>query len=172
MGAPFLRGEVPASAKVTLTSAPPPQTATPSRPTVASSFPQSSDTLLVVLPFSDEISGLRVNDQANSILIELDGQSVTNGQPFTRPLSAMNLQVWLLLKDGRTVPQRERPAHVDVRSLDASETVDAMNFLFDYFAPTELASLVVSVNGKMYVRQIHVPAIPRRRAEREQQPSR
>ena len=47
-----------------------------------------------------------------------------------------------------------------------------MNFLFDYFVPTELASLVVSVNGKMYVRQIHVPAIPRRRAEREQQPSR
>ena len=38
MGAAVLRGEVPASAKVTLTSAPPPQTATPSRPTLRRPF--------------------------------------------------------------------------------------------------------------------------------------
>jgi hypothetical protein len=166
LGAAVLRGEVPASAPITLTAAP------TSRPTESLSSPPSSIPLVVVHPFSDEISFLRVNDQANGILIELDGQSVTGGQPFTHPLSAMSLQVWLLLKDGRTVTQREQPEHVGVRNSHSFETLDAMNFLFDYFAPTELAGVVVSVNGKMSVRQIHVPAIPRRTPEREQQASR
>ena len=48
---------------ITLTAAP------TSRPTEASSSPQSSIPLLVIHPFSDEISDLRVNDQANGILI-------------------------------------------------------------------------------------------------------
>jgi hypothetical protein len=121
---------------------------------------QSTDlptrTLLSVRPLSDEIRDLSVNETSQYIEVEMRGRSWRDGEKEPRPLwlSGTTIQVWLLRSDGKVVAQREKPVSVVVGNAGSSQGI--MQAHFDPVPPQELAGVVVSVDGKLYVREIKV----------------
>lgn len=91
------------------------------------------------------------------ILVQLSGQSTPNGKtnPNPKPLSGMAIQLWLLRTDGTAVPQHGKPGFVGLSNM--GEVTDMMSLLFEDAPTKDLAGVVVSVNGKFYVREIKAP---------------
>jgi hypothetical protein len=111
-------------------------------------------TLLSARPLSDEIRDLSVNETSQYIEVEMRGRSWRDGEKEPRPLwlSGMTIQVWLLGSDGKVVAQREKPVSVVVGNAGSSQGI--MQVRFDPVPPQGLAGVVISVNGKLYVREI------------------
>jgi len=66
-----------------------------------------------------------------------------------KPLSAMRIQVWLLRTDGTALAQSQEPV-----SIGSATGVNTMRFTFAPVPARELAGVVVSEDGKLFVRVI------------------
>jgi hypothetical protein len=109
--------------------------------------------LLEARGLNEQIGQLLVlRDSAGGLVVELYGQSVRYGQPFTRPFSGMAVQVWLLRRDGTTVTRHGEPGHVGIGN--AGESTDIMTFGFADVPSKDLAAVVVSIDGAVMVRSI------------------
>ena len=69
----------------------------------------------------------------------------------------MAIQVWLLRADGTAIDQRgpkpwKQPGTVGLSN--AGSVTDIMSFSFEHTDPKELVCVVVSVNKKLFVREI------------------
>jgi hypothetical protein len=125
-------------------------------------------TLLAPAPLSDEITALTVTEYSSRcagikpqpemgdgppcIQVKLNGPAVHDGASSPNLLSVGTTQVWLLRKDGTAVGSLIQP-------MDAMWSADipfphGMVFTFQTVPPQELAGVVVSVNGKLFVREI------------------
>jgi hypothetical protein len=126
-------------------------------------------TLLAPAPLSDEITALTVTEYLGRcagikprlgtgggppcIQVKLNGPAVHDGASSPNPLSVRTTQVWLLRKDGTAVGMNL------IQPMNAMWSGDipfpyGMVFTFEAVPPQELAGVVVSVNGKLYVREI------------------
>jgi hypothetical protein len=120
--------------------------------------------LLAPAPLSDEITELTVTarpeftDSPAYIEVLLQGQSIRPGEVDPKPLTGMTLQVWLLRTDGTTLAQARKPIHV--RGFAPGLSTAEMLFAFPPIPLQELAGVVVSVNGKLYVREIKATSTP------------
>jgi hypothetical protein len=116
--------------------------------------------LLAPAPLSDEITALTVTarpeftDSPANIEVLLQGQSIHPGEVDPKPLTGMTLQVWLLRTDGTTLAQVRKP--INVRGFAPGLSTAEILFAFPSVPPQELAGVVMSVNGKLYVREIKV----------------
>jgi hypothetical protein len=70
-------------------------------------------------------------------------------------LKYFNIQAWLLRADGTALAQASPPGHVGVGN--AGESTDIVAFTFNRAPATEIAGVVVSVNGSLYIRKISNP---------------
>jgi hypothetical protein len=112
--------------------------------------------LLTVAPLSDDVNFLYVvahSEATNSpafIEVILEGQS---GGTNPRRLSLQAIQTWLLRADGTAVLAMPKSFHD--RPMRGDTDSDIIIF-FDFVSvpPQDLAGVVVSVNGKLYVREI------------------
>jgi hypothetical protein len=114
--------------------------------------------LLVADRLSDEITAMDVSEMGMDgipryLSVNLQGHVGTVGK-----LAAMTIQVWLLRADGTTVTQKETfPCY------DCFESIPPTDYRRFTFAPVpakELAGVVVSVSGKLYVREIKATSAP------------
>jgi len=120
-----------------------------------------SQTLLAPAPLSDEITALSVTEYSGmggppGVQVALQGPQVHDGA--RNPLSVRTTQVWLVRKDGTTVGDLSHPMEtIDNASVrDFGVVTYGLLFSFQPVPPQDLAGVVVSVNGKMYVREIKV----------------
>jgi len=95
--------------------------------------------------------------QPAMLIVQLYGASWRNGEANPRPLSGMAIQVWLLRADGTAMDQRgskpwKQPAAVGLSNLGS--VTEIMSFSFEHTDPKELVGVVVSVNKKLFVREI------------------
>jgi hypothetical protein len=110
--------------------------------------------LLRVGRVSEDVGGLRVFERdtygvPESFHVDVDGVPT----PTNRlPLSGMTIQVWLLRADGTSLTQRDKPSRMS--AANPWEHSDTIEFAFVPTPPEELAGVVVSVNGTLYVREI------------------
>ena len=127
--------------------------------------PQTSPTALRILlrvenP-SDDIAALSVveavhpNGAPRTLSVELQGQVMRVGQQSK--LAGMTIQVWLLRADGTTVAQGKCSG---CDSFTSTPPVDHRQFTFAPVPAKELAGVVVSLNGKLFVREIKVTSTP------------
>ena len=72
------------------------------------------------------------------------------------------IQAWLLKTDGTAVPQSSKPSMMNLGSIGDYST-DYLFYMFSKVPANELAGVVVSLNGKLYCRQIemngHEPSV-------------
>jgi hypothetical protein len=129
----------------------------PTAPSAQQGVP--SQTLLAPAPLSDEITALTVTEHSGmggppGVQVTLQGPQVHDGA--RNPLSMRTTQVWLLRKDGTTVGDLSKPIEmIDNSSVrDFGVVTHWIRFTFQLVPPQELAGVVVSVNGKLYVREI------------------
>jgi hypothetical protein len=125
--------------------------------TATAHAPQPTRHVLDVRNLCDEIHGLLVLETPEILEVQLDGESVkfdqNSSRPmFSRPLTGFDIQVWLLRSDGTAVTQAYRPGHAG--AANAGSVTDMMTFTFNRVPSTELAAVVVSVNGNPYIRKI------------------
>jgi hypothetical protein len=120
-----------------------------------------SQTLLAPAPLSDEIAALTVTEHSGlggppGVQVALQGPHVHDGAKNL--LSPRTTQVWLLRKDGTTVGDLSKPIEmIDNSSVrDFGVVTYGMLFTFQAVPPQDLAGVVVSVNGKLLVREIKV----------------
>ena len=111
-------------------------------------------------PLSNEIGGLFVdepytNGAPESLHVTVPGVPTTSN-PL--PLSGITIQAWLLRADGTALVQRDKPVRRSVN--DPGVHSDSIDFTFTPVPLNELAGVVVSVNGKLYVRQMKVHSTP------------
>jgi hypothetical protein len=112
--------------------------------------------LLTAAPLSDEISSLMVvarSGSANSpayVLLRIQGQ-YAKGNP--NRLSHQTVQAWLLRADGTAVPAIPKLDAPD-RPMTGDIGPDIIFFAFVTVPANELAGVVVSVNGRLLVREI------------------
>jgi hypothetical protein len=112
--------------------------------------PFSARVLLALAPLSDEISSLRV-----TALSEGAGSPAFIEVSLVDPrrLSGQTIQAWLLNADGTAVATMPKSFHD--RPTEGFVIPDLIYF-FDFVSvpAKELAGVVVSVNGKLYAREI------------------
>jgi hypothetical protein len=127
----------------------------PSRPQVSE---PPGRVLLTAAPLSDEITGLTVTAYSGAgrpayIEVSLMGRDINNGRTNRgqRPPPFGATQAWLLRKDGTTVPKFD---------LGWWDIPFATRFAFQPVPASELAGVVVSAKGKLYVREIQVTSTP------------
>jgi hypothetical protein len=111
--------------------------------------------LLRVAPLSDDVSQLSVLSYSEEagimpgfIEVALSGRH-RNADPKRLPIQT--IQTWLLRTDGTAVAAMPKSFH-DRPMMDIDP--DVVFFDFVPVPPRELAGVVVSVNGKLYVREI------------------
>jgi hypothetical protein len=86
--------------------------------------------------------------------LQLDEVSLTVGggssfKPYPAPdVSGLGLQVWLLKKDGTSVPQLNKPYLIGIGN--AGWDTDYMIYAFKKIPSSELAGIVVQVKGTLY----------------------
>src|SRR5580693_1570431 len=139
--------------------------ATRAYPQVPSEHLYSTRPLLSNVPLSDEISidvielSQGVGSQPPMLVVHLWGQPIRSGEtnPHPRLLSEMATQVWLLRADGTSVAQRPKMPCVGDR---AGVVTDTACFSFDDAPRQDVAGVVVSVDGKLYVREIKANPAP------------
>jgi hypothetical protein len=116
-------------------------------------------TLLAPAPLSDEITALTVSEYSGTggpprVQVALQGPQVHDGA--RNLLSVRTTQVWLLRKDGTTVGELRQP----IETMDRASVRDfglvtyGMLFTFQPVPSQDLTGVVVSLNGKLYVREI------------------
>jgi hypothetical protein len=105
-------------------------------------------------PLSDGIQAVTLMDQKQFLVVDLAGPSVPDfrGEKPTRP-SAMGLQVWVLRKDGTAVPPRSAMRESAWGSMGGWATL-SQELTFQHARFEDLAGVVVSVNGKLIVREM------------------
>jgi hypothetical protein len=115
--------------------------------------------LLAPAPLSDEIAALSVTEYSGMggpprVQVALKGAQVHDGA--RNPLSVRTTQVWLLRKDGTTVGDLSHPMEMigNASVRDFGVVTYWLLFSFQPVPPQDLPGVVVSVNGKMYVREI------------------
>ena len=113
---------------------------------------QATRYLLHVSPLSDEITNLWVVETPEILEVQFDGQCTRVGETNTKPLSGMTLQAWLLRADGTALAQRSNPSRASAGGSGCKP--DLMIFSFEHVPPKDLAGVVVSVDGKLFVREI------------------
>jgi hypothetical protein len=80
------------------------------------------------------------------------GQYFANPAKFAvRHLKDMNIRVWVLKADGTALAQKQG---TDGSLCKSGTCQDRMMFVFEHAAPSELAALVMQVDGKLIVRKI------------------
>jgi|SRR5579864_689549 len=118
--------------------------------------------LLRASALSDDVSFLgavaysKETDRPAFIEVSLIGQ---HGKADAKRLPSLTIQTWLLRVDGTAVAAMPKSFHD--RPMTGDIDPDVVFFDFVPVPPQELAGVVVSVNGKLYVREIgsSVPAI-------------
>jgi len=127
--------------------------------------------LLTAAPLSDQITALTVTEYSGRcagikpqpgtgdgppcIQVKLNGpvwRTITDGVSSPNLLSVKTTQVWLLRKDGTAVGNLIQPMNA-MRSGDSPIPYGVL-FTFQPVPPQELAGVVVSVDGKLYAREI------------------
>jgi hypothetical protein len=139
--------------------------ATQPYPQVPSEHLHSSRPLLNNVPLSDEISidvielSRGVGSQPPMLVVHVWGQPVRSGgtNPHPRLLSEMAIQVWLLRADGTSMAQRPKMPTIGDR---AGVVIDTTSFFFDDAPRQDVTGVVVSVNGKLFVREIKATSTP------------
>jgi hypothetical protein len=89
--------------------------------------------------------------------VKLNGpvwRTITDGVSSPNLLSVRTTQVWLLRRDGTAVGNLIQPMNA-MRSGDSPIPYGVL-FTFQPVPPQDLAGVVVSVSGKLYVREIKV----------------
>lgn len=124
----------------------------------ATAFPAQSrpseHPLLSVSAVSDDISQVVVTDDQGNLQVHIDGQGIpagvvppANWKPGI-PLEKLNLQVWILRRDGRAAKAAGKPG-LSGRG-NGGWKVASMVFSFERTARRDLAGVVVSSGGTLY----------------------
>ena len=96
-----------------------------------------------------------MSEQPTVFLVQLP---IGGGSSFVkRPppdVNSLDLQVWLLRKDGTAIPQHDKPTSIGIAN--AGSDTDYMIYTFEKVASYELAGIVVRVKGKLYCQEIGV----------------
>jgi len=129
-------------------------------PQVPSRQVHSFRPLLNTVPLSDEISVdvielfEGVGAQPPLLVVQLGRLPTRSGEsnPHPQPLSGMAIQVWLLRADGTSVAQRQKRSIVAPEQ--AGVITETTSVFFDDVPHHDVAGVVVSVDGKLYVREI------------------
>ena len=105
---------------------------------------------------SKDVSSLEVQDTGGSLVVLLYGKSFPDSvqlfKPF-KPFENTTAEVWLLRHDGAAQPRLGNPpAKIGVGN--AGSSTEIMSFDFARSSPKDLAAVVVSVNGEMFVRKV------------------
>ena len=102
---------------------------------------------------SKDVASLSVQDTGGSLVVLLYGKSVpASATPF-KPFENVTAQVWLLRRDGTAQPRLgEAPVKAGVGS--GGFVQEIMSFGFAPSAAQDLAGVVASVNGQLFVREI------------------
>lgn len=114
---------------------------------------------------SQDIAHLVVSEQLSSngdiLVVELIGPGMPDDyiqlpgfKPPTRPLGDLGIEVWLLRVDGTALKQRANG--VPSVTGNAGSISKREMFVFEHIAPKELAGVVVRLDGKLFVRDIHL----------------
>jgi len=135
-------------------------------PQVPSGQMHSLRPLLNTVPLSDEINVdvielfEGVGTQPPMLVVQLGRLSTRSGEssPHPQPLSGMAIQVWLLRADGTSVAQRQRWSIVAPAM--AGVMTDTTSVFFDDVPRQDVAGGVVSIDGKLYVREIKANPAP------------
>ena len=130
--------------------------------------------LLAPAPLSDEITALTVTEYSGRcagikpqpgagdgppcILVKLNGPAVHDGTSSPNLLSVKTTQVWLLHKDGTAVGNLFQPGAA-MWSGDFPIPFGLV-FTFQVVPPQELTGVVISVDGKLFVREIKASSTP------------
>jgi len=115
--------------------------------------------LLRVAPLSDDVSQLSVLYHSEEvgivpafIEVTLDGR---HGNADPKRLPIQTIQAWLLRADGTSVSQMPKSFHgFPLSEATTDYYPDAVSFDFVPVPAKDLAGVVVSVNGTLYVRAI------------------
>jgi hypothetical protein len=105
-------------------------------------------------PLSDGVQSVSLMDQNEFLLVDLAGPSVPEfrGEKPARP-SAAGLQVWVLKKDGTAAPPRSPMRESAWASMGGWATL-SQQLTVGHARFEELAGVVVSVNGKLIMREM------------------
>ncbi len=95
-----------------------------------------------------------IGSQPAILVVQLDGEGAIDGQKLQKPLDGMALQVWLLRADGTAIARRGKGQPASVNVSMAGGYNDSVAFTFEDGPPKELAGVVVSINGNLFVREI------------------
>jgi hypothetical protein len=83
------------------------------------------------------------------------GQYLGNPASFVRHLKDLKIQVWVLKVDGTALTEKSRPGTESPHLIcNAGDCTERMDFIFEHIAPSELAAVVIRVDGKLIVREI------------------
>lgn len=93
--------------------------------------------------FREQLSGF-------SLQVPIGSRKI--GEPMSNPRN-LDLQVWLLKSDGTSISQLKKPSEVSIGSIFDYST-DFIIYEFQKVPVNELAGVVVSLNGKLYCREI------------------
>jgi len=125
-------------------------------PTLLASMPLSDEITMTVTEYSDRCPGIRPQagtaDGPPCIQADLHSLAFRPGVESVDRPSARNTQVWLLRNDGTVVGNLSQPVTA-MHAVGGYNTLEVV-YAFQPFPPQELAGVVVSVNGKLYVREI------------------
>jgi hypothetical protein len=110
---------------------------------------QTPPSIVSLGPLSAEIPNLAVESQPSGVVVSIGFPARRTGSPpSTRP----RIQVWLLKSDGNAVIQKGVSGIVGGVPASSSSATDF--FRFNPVQLSELAGVVVSIDGKLYVREI------------------
>jgi hypothetical protein len=120
------------------------------------------------------ITDFTVAEQMDVISVDINGGSVPDalcklkgvpgqnnicGQYLAHPdryslrkLKDMNIQVWVLKTDGTALTKKSRLEGITI--CNAGSCTDSMMFVFEHAAPSDLAAVVMRVDGQLIVREI------------------
>jgi hypothetical protein len=68
--------------------------------------------------------------------------------------NTLDLQVWLLKSDGTSIPQLNKPSMISFSNFGGDSSTDYMFYTFQKVSVNKLSGVVVSMNGKLYCREI------------------
>jgi hypothetical protein len=139
-------------------TAPPTQQGAPTQTLLAPAPLSDQITALTVTEYSGRCAGIKpqpgTGDGPPCIQVKLNGPAVHDGTSSPNLLSVKTTQVWLLRKDGTAVGNLFQPG---AAMWPGDFPIPfGLLFTFQVVPPQELAGVVVSLSGKLYVRAIKV----------------
>ena len=110
------------------------------------------------LRIPDKVGVVTLSEQETCLTIQLDGHAVPVDQPLDMKLPSIHPQVWVLKQDGASVPQKTiKPASLGISN--AGFTNEVMVFQFEKTPLSKIAGVVLSIDGKLYARELAAPTI-------------